>query len=65
MILHLKHIIPELQFMNHLGEMPFLKEITILNKIVFFRISPVAFCIARILEQDFVLSGYHIKAGVS
>lgn len=29
-----------------------------------FRISPVAFCIARILEQDYFLSGYHVKAGV-
>jgi ecdysone 20-monooxygenase len=30
-----------------------------------YRISPVAFCIARILEQDYTLSGYNLKAGVS
>lgn len=30
-----------------------------------FRLSPSAFAIARILEEDFYLSGYHLKAGVS
>lgn len=29
-----------------------------------YRICPTAFCLARILEQDTTLSGYHIKAGV-
>lgn len=29
-----------------------------------FRISPTAFAIARILEEDFVLSGLHVPAGV-
>ncbi|KAL7032888.1 hypothetical protein ACKWTF_007423 [Chironomus riparius] len=28
-----------------------------------FRISPSAFAVARILEQDFNLSGYHVEAG--
>lgn len=31
---------------------------------ILFRICPVAFSIARILEEDFVLSGHNIKAGV-
>lgn len=30
-----------------------------------YRISPTTPCLARILEEDFVLSGYHLKAGVS
>jgi cytochrome P450 len=30
-----------------------------------FRMSPVAFAVARILEEDLYLSGYHLKAGVS
>lgn len=30
-----------------------------------FRLSPSAFALARILEEDFFLSGYHLKAGVS
>lgn len=30
-----------------------------------FRLSPSAFAIARILEEDFYLSGYLVKAGVS
>lgn len=30
-----------------------------------FRLSPAAFAVARILEEDFYLSGYHLKAGVS
>ena len=30
-----------------------------------FRLSPSAFAIARILEEDFYLSGYRLKAGVS
>lgn len=30
-----------------------------------FRLSPSAFAIARILEEDFELSGYHLKPGVS
>lgn len=30
-----------------------------------FRISPVAFCLARILEKDCNFSGYNVKAGVS
>lgn len=29
-----------------------------------YRICPTAFCLARILEQDTVLSGYQLKAGV-
>jgi ecdysone 20-monooxygenase len=29
-----------------------------------YRMTPVAFCIARILEQDYTLSGYNVKAGV-
>lgn len=28
-----------------------------------YRISPTTPCLARILEEDFVLSGYHLKAG--
>lgn len=30
-----------------------------------FRLSPSAFAVARILEEDFYLSGYHLKPGVS
>lgn len=30
-----------------------------------YRIRPTAFCLARILEEDMELSGYHLKAGVS
>lgn len=30
-----------------------------------FRLCPTAFCLARILEEDQVLSGYHLKAGVN
>lgn len=30
-----------------------------------FRLSPVAFALARILEEDFYLSGYHLKPGVN
>lgn len=30
-----------------------------------FRLSPVAFAIARIIEEDTYVSGYHLKAGVS
>lgn len=30
-----------------------------------YRICPTAFCLARILEEDTVLSGYDLKAGVS
>lgn len=30
-----------------------------------YRICPTAFCLARILEQDTILSGYHLKAGVN
>lgn len=30
-----------------------------------FRLSPVAFAIARIIEEDVYVSGYHLKAGVS
>jgi cytochrome P450 len=29
-----------------------------------FRLSPTAFAVARILEQDCNLSGYNVKAGV-
>lgn len=29
-----------------------------------FRIRPVAFCLTRILEEDTVLSGYNVQAGV-
>lgn len=28
-----------------------------------FRMCPTAFCLARVLEEDQVLSGYHLKAG--
>ncbi|XP_063697170.1 ecdysone 20-monooxygenase [Culicoides brevitarsis] len=28
-----------------------------------YRLCPTAFCIARILEEDYTLSGYHLKAG--
>ena len=30
-----------------------------------YRISPTTPCLARILEEDFQLSGYHLQAGVS
>ena len=30
-----------------------------------FRLSPTAFAVARILEEDFYLSDYHLKQGVS
>jgi cytochrome P450 len=30
-----------------------------------FRLSPSAFAIARMLEDDLYLSGYHVKSGVS
>lgn len=30
-----------------------------------FRLSPSAFAVARILEEDLYLSGYHVKSGVS
>lgn len=30
-----------------------------------FRMLPTAFALARILEKDLILSGYHVKAGVS
>lgn len=30
-----------------------------------YRMCPTAFCLARILEEDTVLSGYELKAGVS
>jgi cytochrome P450 len=30
-----------------------------------FRMTPTAFALARILEEDIYLSGYHLKAGVS
>lgn len=30
-----------------------------------FRLSPSAFAVARILEEDIFLSGYNLKAGVS
>lgn len=29
-----------------------------------YRLCPTAFCIARILEEDYLLSGYNLKAGV-
>lgn len=30
-----------------------------------FRMSPTAFALSRVLEKDLILSGYHVKAGVS
>lgn len=30
-----------------------------------YRIRPTAFCLARILEENMELSGYHLKTGVS
>lgn len=30
-----------------------------------YRLTPTAFCLARILEEDTTLSGYDLKAGVS
>lgn len=30
-----------------------------------YRICPTAFCLARILQEDACLSGYHVKSGVS
>lgn len=30
-----------------------------------FRMSPTAFALSRILDKDLILSGYHVKAGVS
>lgn len=30
-----------------------------------YRICPTAFCLARILQEDAILSGYDVKAGVS
>lgn len=30
-----------------------------------YRICPTAFCLARLLQEDMNLSGYHVKAGVS
>jgi ecdysone 20-monooxygenase len=33
--------------------------------IILLQITPTAFAVARILEQDFTFSGYRVKAGVS
>lgn len=30
-----------------------------------YRLTPTAMCIARLLEEDYTLSGYNIKSGVS